>query len=327
MKRYQRGFWNFVIPAVAAVAGSVLSKKSSDKASAQAAQATTDANTVNAETQWAMNQANIDAQREFAQHGVSWKVQDAKNAGLHPLFGAGLSGASFSPSFQASDVRPVPTRPPSDFSWLAKVGQLLGNYLGGSEESKRAQASAAGLSNDPSQSISITEYPGGGRTIVRPIAGLDSQISGRPLDPPLELVSPKPQGPLRTDPRYVDESSWYNPGAAFQRWKWGSSGFDVLLPKTTDVQEVFEDKPLWFYGMVIQKNVQTFGPQWVDRALKEFPSSSTISKVMAEATKSAASTGVDLMGMGYDAAADWLSSKVRSLDAWARAKGNLPPRR
>lgn len=42
-------------------------------------------------------QQNIAAQKEFAQQGISWKVQDAKNAGLHPLAALGASTSSFSP--------------------------------------------------------------------------------------------------------------------------------------------------------------------------------------------------------------------------------------
>jgi len=37
-------------------------------------------------------------QREFAQHGVRWRVEDAKAAGVHPLFALGGSGASYSPN-------------------------------------------------------------------------------------------------------------------------------------------------------------------------------------------------------------------------------------
>lgn len=42
--------------------------------------------------------ANIAAQKEFAQHGIRWKVEDAKAAGLHPLYAMGGSGAAFSPN-------------------------------------------------------------------------------------------------------------------------------------------------------------------------------------------------------------------------------------
>lgn len=42
--------------------------------------------------------ANIEMQREFARNGIRWKVEDATNAGLHPLVGAGAGGAAFAPN-------------------------------------------------------------------------------------------------------------------------------------------------------------------------------------------------------------------------------------
>lgn len=39
----------------------------------------------------------IALQREFAQNGISWKVQDAQKAGIHPLYAMGASTHSFSP--------------------------------------------------------------------------------------------------------------------------------------------------------------------------------------------------------------------------------------
>lgn len=40
---------------------------------------------------------NIALQREFAQSGIQWKVEDAKKAGIHPLYALGASTTSFSP--------------------------------------------------------------------------------------------------------------------------------------------------------------------------------------------------------------------------------------
>lgn len=40
---------------------------------------------------------NIAAQKEFAQNGIRWRVEDAKKAGIHPLYALGASTASFSP--------------------------------------------------------------------------------------------------------------------------------------------------------------------------------------------------------------------------------------
>jgi hypothetical protein len=42
--------------------------------------------------------ANTAAQREFAQHGIRWKVQDAKKAGIHPLYALGAQTHQFSPN-------------------------------------------------------------------------------------------------------------------------------------------------------------------------------------------------------------------------------------
>jgi hypothetical protein len=40
---------------------------------------------------------NADLQREFAQHGISWKVADAARAGIHPLAALGVQTHSASP--------------------------------------------------------------------------------------------------------------------------------------------------------------------------------------------------------------------------------------
>lgn len=40
---------------------------------------------------------NIALQREFAQNGIRWKVEDAKAAGIHPLYALGANTHSFSP--------------------------------------------------------------------------------------------------------------------------------------------------------------------------------------------------------------------------------------
>lgn len=42
--------------------------------------------------------ANIGAQRQFAQSGIQWRVEDAKKAGIHPLYALGAQTHSFAPS-------------------------------------------------------------------------------------------------------------------------------------------------------------------------------------------------------------------------------------
>lgn len=79
-------------------------------------------------------------QREFAQHGIGWKVLDARNAGIDPLAALGntttfspvarpLAGASSFPASPGSGTRSVPT----DYSWVGKLGQDLSRALVKSE--------------------------------------------------------------------------------------------------------------------------------------------------------------------------------------------------
>lgn len=74
--------WGAAIGAAASLAGGLLGKKSSDAAR---------------ESNEAANAQNIKLQREFAQHGIRWKVADAKAAGIHPLAALGAQTVGFSP--------------------------------------------------------------------------------------------------------------------------------------------------------------------------------------------------------------------------------------
>lgn len=51
-----------------------------------------------------MAYTNEKLQREFAQHGIRWKVEDAKAAGIHPLYALGANTASFTPGVLTGDT-------------------------------------------------------------------------------------------------------------------------------------------------------------------------------------------------------------------------------
>lgn len=54
----------------------------------------------NRRAQREINDQNAQLQREFARMGITWRVEDARRAGIHPLAALGASGASASPSYQ-----------------------------------------------------------------------------------------------------------------------------------------------------------------------------------------------------------------------------------
>lgn len=79
------------------------------------------------------SRANLEAQREFAQQGVRWKVADAKAAGIHPLYALGAQTHSFTPSFVGGGG--------FDFSDLGRHGQNIARAaMQGSTEEERSAA-------------------------------------------------------------------------------------------------------------------------------------------------------------------------------------------
>jgi len=64
---------------------------------------------------------NIALQREFAQNGIRWKVDDARAAGLHPLAAIGMQGAAYSPVSTTPITAPTP-----DFG---SMGQSIGRAI------------------------------------------------------------------------------------------------------------------------------------------------------------------------------------------------------
>lgn len=96
-----------LIGAAASLGGAFLGKSAAEKASERAYQ--------HAQQQMAY-------QREFAQHGIQWRVEDAKRSGIHPLYALGAQTTSFAPVSVGSssyDMGPA----------LAKAGQDIGRAI------------------------------------------------------------------------------------------------------------------------------------------------------------------------------------------------------
>lgn len=106
--------WPAIIGAAGSLIGGLLSKGSADSAREQ-------------------SQANFDQQvalqREFAQQGVRWKVEDAKAAGVHPLFALGAQTHSYSP---------IAINTPVDNS-MANMAANMGQDIGRAVHQTRTQ--------------------------------------------------------------------------------------------------------------------------------------------------------------------------------------------
>lgn len=80
---------------------------------------------------------NYDSQKEFAKHGIQWRVEDAQAAGLHPVFALGGGGAAFAPSVAVGGTGSVPSFGRS----MASMGQNVSRSAkaGMTEEQRRLQ--------------------------------------------------------------------------------------------------------------------------------------------------------------------------------------------
>lgn len=75
--------------------------------------------------------SNEAMQREFAQHGIRWRVEDAKAAGLHPLYALGAQTPQFQPVYSQDSMGPA----------VAEAGQQVGRAIRalGTYEEREAQ--------------------------------------------------------------------------------------------------------------------------------------------------------------------------------------------
>lgn len=131
--------------------------------------------------------ANLAAQREFAKNGIQYRVQDAKKAGIHPLYALGANTHSFTPSFVGSN---------SLAEGVAQAGQDIGRAVtAGMTSNEKNQATMdrltiqrAELENTKLASeIALMNQPGSGPNINQ-----SSLIPGQGSTPVIGEVTMQP---------------------------------------------------------------------------------------------------------------------------------------
>lgn len=91
---------------------------------------------------------NIQLQKEFAKHGLRWKVRDAKRAGIHPVYALGGTGSTYSPVSVAGG---------GGSSYSEGVPSLVGPSGGVADASMNNALAAAG--QDIGRAISAMQTP------------------------------------------------------------------------------------------------------------------------------------------------------------------------
>ncbi|AXH75531.1 MAG: DNA pilot protein [Microviridae sp.] len=233
------------------------------------------------------NRLNREAQEEFARHGVQWRVEDAKKAGVHPLFALGASTTGFTPS-------PVM---PDDYG-IAEAGQAIGNavtasatqperrlinaqldalHAGSMKDFAEASYWASmshkinmeGLQTKPFPEVSAT----GKLQWLDDVSGAEIRSSIGADDFRKGL-----SGDVGTPRMLPSQGIAEGETPAFSKWRY-DQGWAFLLPfagggfgqGNSQLAESIEGIPMAMWPMIIKRNVDEFGPGWVKGFAMRFP--------------------------------------------------------
>lgn len=205
---------------------------------------------------------NYEQEKEFATHGIRWRVEDAKAAGLHPLYGA--SGNTPSPS------APMYLDPMGQA--INNSGRQVGQYIASREMAALAKAQLqAGYQrelNDMAMSHVMLErehmlnqamfqYSENGNAIgLKPPAlkywGLDSQPDAFDLAGPKPYVNAEP-----ATPAFKPYNFHFGPMLLMKSKEGPTESFDVGLDGRM---------------LTIAANIAHYGPSWKQKMLRDAPS-------------------------------------------------------
>lgn len=122
---------------VSALAGGAIQYAADRKAQKLEAQVARESTAANVE----MARRNEEMQREFAQHGIQWRAEDAARAGINPLAALGAGGAAFAPggAVQVGDM--------SRADFTRRTGQNISRALAATMDVYQRKAQALELEN------------------------------------------------------------------------------------------------------------------------------------------------------------------------------------
>lgn len=133
-------------------------------------------------------------QREFAQNGIQWKVNDAKKAGIHPLYALGAQTVSYSPVTAGTDFSAIGQNLGRAMDATRTGSQRIDAYT---QTVQELQLKRMGLENELlSSQIANIRQAGGNPQFPGDKFLLDGQASsGLVKDGPLKRVNANPGQP------------------------------------------------------------------------------------------------------------------------------------
>jgi len=184
-------------------------------------------------TQRAIADQNIKLQKQFAQQGIRWKVEDAKRAGISPLYALGANTVSFSPVSVGTTV--------PDFSGIASAGQDIGRAI----DATRTASERAGAVTKTMEALQVQRMGLENELLASQIAKVrQTQTPPMPGDPYLiegqsgsGVVDVKPSEQVSTVPGRPALQAGATSDLAYART--GDGGYAAI--PSQDVKRLIED--------------------------------------------------------------------------------------
>lgn len=247
-----------------------LFNKSNNEENARVQQMINAQNLAWSKEQFAQNYQN---QKEFAQHGIQWKADDARAAGLHPLVGMGANTMSFSPASVGGEGQAWKSEASfqnmgQDLSRAAKaMASANEREEVDNEQARKLSLEKAGLENDILRADLVSKVartgpraaqlgppmpvsdriplprPGPRRTVSQGAAVSEDEIKQKEEDYPATRIS-RPFGyPLYSNPYFGDAQSHedrYGENELASMLKWGvNMAADHIYSGYRNAQEPF----------------------------------------------------------------------------------------
>lgn len=202
---------------------------------------------------------NRDMQKDFAKHGIRWRVQDGLKAGVHPLYAIGANVPSFSPVMSGAgddfgnavdDAVDVISGKTSEERALRQAQlAVLQSQIG--ENDARADYFRSEAARNKQAALASTPVPGSIGSLI------PGQVKGKPDEQISTAIN--------------DSSVTAGTHAGMREYTITPTGLKIRLPYSEEGPgESLENIAWWMWPVIIQHNRAYYGDDWGQRFMDEF---------------------------------------------------------
>lgn len=191
-------------------------------------------------------------QKDFAQHGISWRVADAKRAGLHPLAALGAQTTSYTP--QSVGHAGALGRS------IAAAGQQIGRGMSAWAQSKAREDTE--LDIEYKKLRNLAAY----KEVYGAISGAGSTIPGQDIAAVQGgLIEQVPSRVTAEKPGALGMEAGIKPAEMFTRVPSSKHGLAYIPTLTQELTEAMEDNLMFkapYYGVKLEEYYRAMLANW-----------------------------------------------------------------